>query len=292
MSVYVDDAFIQASVPNGSATHSSKWCHLTADTPEELHAFAARLGLKRSYFQPGKPIGGKPSPFWHYDLTESKRARAIALGARAVPYRELPEICRAREAARQAREAEPVTGRLLISGSRSWTDYDTIRRELAARYRPGMVLVSGANPQGADAMCEQVWRDLGGRVERHPADWDRYGTGAGSKRNDHMIGLGAEECVAFQAGKTPGTSHCSSQAAKAEIKVSVCHPSSADFDYRAGLAWKAGNLEKAKEIIRQAADLYPHSPERERWSGREERIRREIEKRTGQASLFQMEAQS
>ncbi|QWQ39587.1 DUF4031 domain-containing protein [Streptomyces sp. YPW6] len=27
------------------------WCHLTADTEDELHAFAARLGLRRSWFQ-------------------------------------------------------------------------------------------------------------------------------------------------------------------------------------------------------------------------------------------------
>jgi hypothetical protein len=48
-------------------------CHLIADTVEELHEFAARLGMKRSWFQPVS------SP--HYDLTVRRRAKAVALGA-------------------------------------------------------------------------------------------------------------------------------------------------------------------------------------------------------------------
>lgn len=49
-------------------------CHLTADTLAELHTFAARLGLKRSWFQndPRMP---------HYDLVASKRVQAVKLGA-------------------------------------------------------------------------------------------------------------------------------------------------------------------------------------------------------------------
>jgi hypothetical protein len=99
MTVYVDDARIPASVPNGSRVHTSTWCHLTADTPEELHEFAGRLGLRRSYFQPGKAIAGKSSPFWHYDLTEGKVRQALALGAQQVSARDMPALMRARHAA-------------------------------------------------------------------------------------------------------------------------------------------------------------------------------------------------
>jgi len=53
------------------------WCHLTADASDELHVFAATLGLERSAFQsrPGRP--------WrdHYDIPEPKRRQAVALGA-------------------------------------------------------------------------------------------------------------------------------------------------------------------------------------------------------------------
>lgn len=48
-------------------------CHLWADSVEELHAFAGRLGMHRSWFQ------DKDLP--HYDLTERRRPLAIMLGA-------------------------------------------------------------------------------------------------------------------------------------------------------------------------------------------------------------------
>ena len=98
MAVYVDDSNIQATIPNGRARHTSQWSHLFADTQEELHEFAERLGLRRSYFQPGKPRGdGSPSPHWHYDVTAGKRQQAIRLGAQPVTWRESTEIMRERD---------------------------------------------------------------------------------------------------------------------------------------------------------------------------------------------------
>ena len=65
---------------------SRRWCHMVSDvSEEELHAFAARLGLKRSWFQ-GRHNGASAA---HYDLTPSKRALALKLGAGAVTAREL-----------------------------------------------------------------------------------------------------------------------------------------------------------------------------------------------------------
>ncbi len=110
MTVYVDDSAIPATVSNGGARHTSQWSHLFADSQDELHAFAARLGLRRSYFQPGRPLGGKPSPFWHYDVTAGKRMRAIQLGAMPVGRRESVRIMRERDerhAAPGAAEASP-----------------------------------------------------------------------------------------------------------------------------------------------------------------------------------------
>src|SRR5882762_4885703 len=50
------------------------WCHLAADSLKELHAMAASIGLKRSWFQ------DKPG-FPHYDLTPGKRLAAICRGS-------------------------------------------------------------------------------------------------------------------------------------------------------------------------------------------------------------------
>ena len=66
---------------------SKRWCHLATDGDlEELHAFAARLGLQRRWFQ-----GQATHP--HYDLAPSKRAQALRLGAKAVTSTELIERC-------------------------------------------------------------------------------------------------------------------------------------------------------------------------------------------------------
>jgi len=55
------------------------WCHLVSDADfEELHAFAARLGIPRHRFQGD-----------HYDLPPHIRARAVELGAHEVTTREL-----------------------------------------------------------------------------------------------------------------------------------------------------------------------------------------------------------
>lgn len=56
-------------------------CHLTADSLDELHAFARAIGVRRGWFQ------GK-SAVPHYDLTPARRERAIDAGAVFVPARE------------------------------------------------------------------------------------------------------------------------------------------------------------------------------------------------------------
>jgi hypothetical protein len=61
------------------------WCHMVSTVgADELHAFAARLGLKRAWSQERPRASAH-----HYDLVPSKRALALRLGAVAVPAREL-----------------------------------------------------------------------------------------------------------------------------------------------------------------------------------------------------------
>lgn len=61
------------------------WCHMVSDRGEaELHAFAARLGLKRQWAQ----LRPKHSSA-HYDLIPAKRMLALKFGALAVTSREL-----------------------------------------------------------------------------------------------------------------------------------------------------------------------------------------------------------
>jgi predicted kinase len=63
----------------GTALPFRAWCHMATDGSwEELHAFAARLGLRRAWFQGD-----------HYDLPPHGRDAAVALGAREVGTGEL-----------------------------------------------------------------------------------------------------------------------------------------------------------------------------------------------------------
>jgi hypothetical protein len=79
MTVYVNDARIPARV----GRIRGRWSHLTADSKNELHTFAAELGLRRAWFQ------DNDRGLWHYDVTESVRARAVAMGAVEMAWRDM-----------------------------------------------------------------------------------------------------------------------------------------------------------------------------------------------------------
>lgn len=64
-------------------------CHLIADTEEELHTMATKIGMKRAWFQHSK---GREMP--HYDLVASKRAAAVKAGAIEITRNELGEKAR------------------------------------------------------------------------------------------------------------------------------------------------------------------------------------------------------
>ena len=55
-------------------------CHLYADSEEELHGFARKLQMRRTWFQPDLRLP-------HYDLTAARRERAIKAGAVEVTRR-------------------------------------------------------------------------------------------------------------------------------------------------------------------------------------------------------------
>lgn len=81
MAVYVDDPIWPLA--------GRLWCHMLADSEDELHRFAAELGLKRSSYQ-GPPRTKNP----HYDITAFERDRAIRLGAIACTRHEIVAVLR------------------------------------------------------------------------------------------------------------------------------------------------------------------------------------------------------
>lgn len=74
MAVYVDDM----RAPYGRMV----MCHMTADTDAELLAMADQIGVPRRWHQhPGTPRS-------HFDIAQSKRARAVAAGAIPITQRD------------------------------------------------------------------------------------------------------------------------------------------------------------------------------------------------------------
>lgn len=64
---------------------SRQWSHLTADTQEELHDFARRVGLRPEWYQ------DHPTR-WHYDVAPLLRREAVKLGAVEVTTREMVRL--------------------------------------------------------------------------------------------------------------------------------------------------------------------------------------------------------
>lgn len=114
--------------------------------------------------------------------------------------------------------------RLLVTGSRDWSDAQAIVRELEvvnAHEGEQVVLISGNCATGADKIAEDVAVKFGWMIERHPADWKTHGKRAGFIRNGEMVDEGADYCVAFVKDSSPGASNTVVKARIAKIPTKV-----------------------------------------------------------------------
>jgi hypothetical protein len=91
VAVYVDALQVgfetDAQARRVGERHNHQWCHLWADSPDELHEMAQRIGMRRSWFQDKKGRSRLGIDFPHYDLVPSRRARAVRLGAQEASLR-------------------------------------------------------------------------------------------------------------------------------------------------------------------------------------------------------------
>lgn len=78
MAVYVDDMY---KYPMGQFGRM-KMSHMIADTDEELHAMADKIGVARRWHQ------APPRHDSHYDIAMSLRSKAIDLGATAITLKQ------------------------------------------------------------------------------------------------------------------------------------------------------------------------------------------------------------
>jgi hypothetical protein len=113
-----------------------------------------------------------------------------------------------------------MTRRILITGSRDWTDYDAIFDALkASKDYLGEITVVHGGASGADSTAGIIAHRLGLKVEVHPADWEKHGKKAGFVRNSEMVKEGADFVLAFIKNDSKGATMCASLAEKAGIPV-------------------------------------------------------------------------
>jgi hypothetical protein len=119
--------------------------------------------------------------------------------------------------------------RLIVTGSRTWEGplatkriegVLTVLHVWLDMLGEPLIVVHGACPTGADQITD-AWAtkrvDEGVTVEAHPADWKRWGKGAGPRRNQYMLDQGADMCIGFRRGNSSGTGHMLAIARHAKI---------------------------------------------------------------------------
>lgn len=120
--------------------------------------------------------------------------------------------------------------RALVTGSRKFSHLPTVQAALQAvalEHPNRLVIVVHGAAQGADRLADTVARRRPHQftAEPHPAEWRRpdgsTNRAAGIARNQEMVNLGADVCLAFyQRGEeNRGTSDCVRRARAAGIRV-------------------------------------------------------------------------
>jgi len=149
-----------------------------------------------------------------------------------------------------SQQPAPVQHRVLVTGSREWTDIDLVDQALDAALallqvpltmQDTMLLVAGG-ARGLDSLAAVVAGSRGWKVEEHPARWGEHGADcptshlqpvvqqtckmAGHRRNHEMVALGADLVIAFptgdeKSGLSRGTWGCARAAKAAALPTLV-----------------------------------------------------------------------
>jgi hypothetical protein len=177
--------------------------------------------------------------------------------------------------------------RVLVTGSRLDTlpDPDAARRvvrQALAKHIPYQerhryVVVHGGC-DGVDQFADDWARDLGVEVEPHAVEKDDRGRwvggkGAGPRRNQEMVDLGAAVCLAFPFGVSRGTRDCMARARKAGIPVITYELGPKPAPKPTRLDRELYELEQTDPDVRKAREAYDKMVERV-TSGRDDITRK------------------
>lgn len=106
--------------------------------------------------------------------------------------------------------------RIVVAGCRDYNNYEEAKEYIdfcisKIKKEHTLIFVSGGC-RGADVLGERYAKENGYKIERHPAEWKKYGKAAGPIRNREMAEI-SDYVICFWDGKSKGT--------KAMIEYSV-----------------------------------------------------------------------
>ena len=112
--------------------------------------------------------------------------------------------------------------KILICGSRNWTDHGIIKNFLSQI--PQQSTIIHGDCRGADKIAAEIALSLGMKVITFPANWKNEGRSAGPKRNMRMLKEGNPDLVvAFHESieTSKGTKDMIEKASKMGVAVKI-----------------------------------------------------------------------
>jgi len=129
--------------------------------------------------------------------------------------------------------SEPIPIRVLICGSRYWTDREAIRNVMKT-FPKDTVIIEG-EARGADTIAREEAEALGLVVLPFPANWKEQGRAAGPIRNAQMLSEGKPNVVlAFHENidESKGTKDMLKRAQKAGLPTFLNLTSDTMYEFR------------------------------------------------------------
>ena len=112
--------------------------------------------------------------------------------------------------------------KILFCGDRNYRNKNAIwnvMRDLIEEF--GKFTAIHGDARGADKLSGEVAEEFNLKVEKYPADWNKYGKFAGPIRNREMLDQRPDLVIAFHPfiSNSKGTKDCISEARKRKIEV-------------------------------------------------------------------------
>lgn len=100
--------------------------------------------------------------------------------------------------------------RVIVAGGRDFNDYTLMEKKLdfilSEKSKTHAVVVVSGTAYGADKLGECYAEKKGYKVDKFPAEWDKFGRSAGPMRNKQM-GEYSNTAVIFWDGTSRGSAH-------------------------------------------------------------------------------------